>query len=173
MPDKRLVRRLTFPNHKHVPTQAPKSLRHAAISSDVAIELFRPKFHARLWHRRSFALCVAMPEAAMHEYDGFEPGKNDIGAARQILPVKAKPKTQGMSDAPHRYLGRRVRLPHLRHTRAVLKRHLCRFFFLDIDGVWLAFKYFLHWRARTSANKQGSALPTMLQASSMLDVSRT
>jgi hypothetical protein len=57
---------------------------------DVASEFFCPKCFTRLRHRRTIAIAMSMPKAAMNEDDLPQSGKNQIRRSWQIATVEAK-----------------------------------------------------------------------------------
>jgi hypothetical protein len=47
------------------------------------------------------AIFVPVPKASMNKYSKVPRRKNDIGRARQVLSVKPKPQSHGVSDPAH------------------------------------------------------------------------
>lgn len=74
---------------------------------------------------------MAVPEAAVHEYRGTIPGKHQVGRARQVLPVQAKPETTRVHRLPDGDLGTGAAPADTRHHA---RSHLGGY---DIDHVSL------------------------------------
>jgi hypothetical protein len=49
-----------------------------------------------------------MPVAAVHEDDGAPTGKDEVGLARQALPMKPETVAEAVRETPDEHLGRRV-----------------------------------------------------------------
>ena len=116
---KTLVLVLTFPHHEDIPPQLPERGLGLSVSLPIPLELWQPVVGSALRLPCQAAANVLMPEAAMNEDDLSQPGKDQIGSARQITAVQAEPVSQAMSRPPDRELRLRVRLcdaPHLGAT---------------------------------------------------------
>jgi len=61
---------------------------------------------------------MPVPETTMHENRQPMPRKNEVGTTGQIFPVKPKPVTQPVRDAPHNHFRRRIARPDARHDLA-------------------------------------------------------
>ena len=60
---------LTLPNHKHVPTVLAQHIDGFFVSFGVALEFRTPIILPRGWNLPAWLAAVAVPEAAMDEYD--------------------------------------------------------------------------------------------------------
>ncbi len=58
---------------------------------------------------------MPMPEAAVDEDHGMQPGKDDVGSSGKIASLQPKPKAEAMQQTPHPPLGRRVGTANARH----------------------------------------------------------
>src|SRR5262245_5428095 len=64
---------------------------------------------------------MLMPEASMHEDCDPVAWKHDVGASRQITPMKPKPVSEPMKRAAHGQLRQRVPLAYAGHHRATFR----------------------------------------------------
>lgn len=87
-----------LPDPNHPPPGCLKQLRDFPISRGVAGKLRHPPFLALATDCRPKSLLVSLderacvPEVAVHEEDGTESGKDQVGPARKTRPMKAVAK---------------------------------------------------------------------------------
>ena len=112
--------RLAFPDHQHLPAQAAQVPAIAPVPFDVAIQLFVPVFDVALRPRRTFTALMAVPEAAVHEYNLLVFGQHDVRPAGQIIAMQPEPKAALVQKRAHDLFGLRVLGTDLRHYAAAL-----------------------------------------------------
>jgi hypothetical protein len=88
------------------------------IAFHVPLEFRLPELDVALGRVRKPAPSMAMPEAAVNEYDCTMTRKHNIGLAGQIFPMKTETKTEPMQDRPDGTLRPRVASLNARHIPA-------------------------------------------------------
>lgn len=106
--DRFRIRNLTLPDDSHLPAGPTKQCDVPPIPSNCLIEFFLPELRIRRRHCRAPAPAVAMPETAMHQYNQFIFGQDNIGTSRKVSTMKAKPVPCGVQDGPNYPLGRGI-----------------------------------------------------------------
>lgn len=94
---------LTLPDSNYTPAIIPQRGTRLDITSDIGRKLTEPKLSACFWD-----VCVtatmAMPKTAVYKYYGPPTRQYNIGATRQVTPMKPKPKTETVQDFSHNQL---------------------------------------------------------------------
>lgn len=101
----RLVFKLTFPYHEHVPAKRSQCCCVPPVAGDVGVEFAQPELTSGLWHDRIEAFFVSMPEAAVDENHSLEPRKGEVRLAWQIRPPERETETESVHDGPYLQLG--------------------------------------------------------------------
>ena len=94
------ILQLTFPNHQHAPSVAPKPPKVPPVAGRIAQPLFLPVRGVGLWRNPRVAAGVHVPKAAMHIDDFAKPGKNDVGCAGKIAAMKPEAIAEAMHQSP-------------------------------------------------------------------------
>lgn len=94
-----------LPDDSHSPSNDHELVQLSPVTINIRGELRLPEFFARSWCCRKPAAFVSMPEAAMHETDGTEAGKDDIRSARKVGRVKTKAYASRMQRPAEHELG--------------------------------------------------------------------
>lgn len=115
-----MVLRFALPNGHDPPTQSTEQRLVALIADYVAVELGLPVLHPRLRIRGVLAARVPMPETPVDHDDGAVSWKDDVGTTREVLSVKAKTKTESVSDSANHQFWRGVPTTDARHDLAPL-----------------------------------------------------
>ena len=97
--------RLTLPNSEYTPSILPEGPLDFLVATRVALNLPSPKRTTCGWQGSSSASSVPMPKTPVDEHYSATLGQNDVGAAREILPVKAEPKPNSVQKRADHFLG--------------------------------------------------------------------
>lgn len=81
---------LALPDGDYAPSLATERADAAFVALDVVGEFFAPVGGPGLGHGGASAALVAMPKAAVDEYDGFVFGQDDVRLAGQVAAVDAE-----------------------------------------------------------------------------------
>lgn len=111
-------RYLALPNHQHGPSRLVQFLPRLGVPLHGRVELIAPEFNTTGRHSRPTTARVSVPEATVDEHDNAPRSEYQIGAARQVAPVKAEPKAMAMKVVAHGQFGLRVFRPNPGHDLA-------------------------------------------------------
>ncbi len=122
------------PHREYLPAKALQRAKVRFVAIHVALNLGSPVVCIGNRPPEATAL-MPVPQTAVDENDGREPGQHDIRFSGQIFPVKTKPESGGVERFSDRDLGRRVLRVHARHDSASrLWRKLVRHVYASSDA---------------------------------------
>src|SRR6266550_2635003 len=84
------LERLAFPDDQNSPPVGPKRLFRFRVAPNIFFKFFDPVLGSGFWGCSSSTGFVTMPKASMHEDYLFVSGEYQVGAARQVSPMKSK-----------------------------------------------------------------------------------
>jgi hypothetical protein len=97
-----------FPEDEDAPSGTAQSGAVAAIAGDVAGALGGPEIGAGGGDNRSIFATVTVPEAAVHEDDGAEPGQHDVRASGEVFAMQAEAVAEGVEGGADTHFGLRI-----------------------------------------------------------------
>ena len=107
----------TLPNNQYTPPLLIKSGIRLLVVAAICGDFLSPEVGSGFRPFEQMTV-VAMPEAAVYEYDGLPARKDNIGLSRQILRVKPVAKSERVQATPDNELRLRVLSPDARHHPA-------------------------------------------------------
>jgi hypothetical protein len=81
---------LTCPDDQDAPSHRPQGTLNTLVAPEVLVELAYPEEGVRAGRRREAASRMTVPEASVHEDNGFMLLQDQIGTTRQSLLMQAK-----------------------------------------------------------------------------------
>lgn len=96
------VPELAFPDEKDFPAHCFERCDMGPIPHSVTLELWLPKFHPTLWHRRESAsrIWMLVPETTVDKYGETPTSEHYVGCPGQFPRVKAVPITHRVQKPP-------------------------------------------------------------------------
>ena len=99
------VAKLALPNDEGKPTYLAKFPLIREVSLAIAVQLRAPELDTGLRRSREGAARMAVPKAAVDEYDPATAGENEIRTARKTFAVEAVSVTETVDEAANDHLG--------------------------------------------------------------------
>lgn len=109
---------LAFPDNAHSPTQLLEIVRRPSITSDIGFKLISPKSSADFRSRRSRAIAMPVPKAAVNEHDCSKTREHNVRRTRQVASVKTESKSQQVRGPADSQLRRRTLAANRAHNLA-------------------------------------------------------
>ena len=107
-----------FPDYADVPARRPQRSFHPAVSFAICRQFSIPVVRPGLWHGRTLAADMRMPETAMHEERLPAAWENNVGSAWHGAGLQAESIAKCVRDASYCHLRFGIALPYAGHQLA-------------------------------------------------------
>jgi len=105
-----------LPKDENVPAECMKAFEVPTVTGQGALKLLPPERHVLPGHGTSAAPPMSVPEASMNQNDLLSAGKDEIGLAWKVGPVKPVSVAQPGQDAAYQLLWRGIARLDLLHS---------------------------------------------------------
>jgi len=103
--------RLAFPDDSDLPPQFPQCGGVSPVPGDILFELCLPELDVAARSRCEAATPMAMPEAAMDEYNGAPPREHNVRFTREVPPMEPESEACRVKQRPNHPFRCRVSRP--------------------------------------------------------------